>query len=406
MISFLSKTRRRKCALVLVLAGGSVLLSPVLDAQKPKVSAVADAPVWSVNLLEFGYNGEIPGSKRMAELTGFGSVFFVGDDTVVCTFLTSETVPGLQRRDDPNLILPFKLHAVLLDAATGKMRKTLDWGSGDVNIGLFGRTDGTFVMFSEEKATVFSRDGQVLDEVHRPSASPASATLKSIRVSPSGSTLAVTYSGASDFDCDWIDTNAKAWARKKCGIVDDVAIADGFLAMRRIATNGDPIPGVWVRDLNEDWHVLCQLLAGCDSPEFIDNQNLLLYNRRELRLVSLTGKVPVHLEINTYGDWGVASSRPIRSSMDGHRFGVLITESNTARDRVIGAEKDAVPLRLAIYDIPSHQWVFGVENKKKMIRRDSLFALSNSGAGIAFLSGGFVRYYSAAPPASASAHQQ
>jgi hypothetical protein len=342
----------------------------------------------------------------MTELAGFGSVFFIGDDTVVCTFITSETVPGLQRRDDPNLVLPFKLHAVLLDAATGKMRKTLDWGSDDVNVGLFGRTDGTFVLFAEAEVTVFSRDGEVLDEVRGPAASPVGVALKTIRVSPSGSTLAITYSGASDFDCDWIDTKAKAWVRKKCGITDDVAIADGFLAMRRIATIGVPIPGVWIRDLSEDWHVLCQLLAGCDSPEFIDNQNLLLYNRRELREVSLTGKVPVHLEINTYGDWGIASSRPIRSSMDGHRFGVLITESSSTRDRVIGAAKDAVPLRLAVYDIPSHQWVYGVENKKKMIKRDSLFALSNSGSGIALLSGGIVRYYSASPPASAPAHLQ
>jgi hypothetical protein len=92
--------------------------------------------------------------------------------------------------------------------------------------------------------------------------------------------------------------------------------------------------------------------------------------------------------------------------MDGHRFGVLITESSSARDRVIGAAKDAVPLRLAVYDILSHQWVYGVENRKKMIKRDSLFALSNSGSGIALLSGGIVRYYSASPPASAPAHPQ
>jgi hypothetical protein len=402
----LSKTPRRICAVALVLAGASVLLSPALEAQKPKMSAVADAPVWSVNLQEFGYNGEIAGSKRMAELAGFGSVFFVGDDTIVCTFLTGETVPGLQRRDDPNLILPFKLHAILLDAATGKMRRTLDWGSDDVNVGLFGRTDGTFVLFSEEVVTVFSRDGEVLGEVRGPTASPVSARFKAIRVSPSGSTLAVTYTGASDFDCDWIDTKAEAWVRKKCGITEDMAISDGFLAMRRIATNGVPIPGVWIRNLSEDWHVLCQLLAGCDSPGFIDDQNLLLYNRRELRLVSVTGNVPVHLEINTYGDWGNASSRPIRSSMDGHRFGVLITESNSARDRAIGAQTDAVPLRIAVYDIRSHEWVYGVENRKKLIKRDSLFALSNSGNGIALLSGGFVRYYSAAPSASAPAHLQ
>jgi hypothetical protein len=406
LFSISSKTLRRKLAFALVLTGGFAIISPVSEAQKSKVFAVADAPVWSVDLQDFGYKGEIPGSKRMRELAGFGSVFFIGDDTVVCTFITSETVPGLQLRDDPNLILPFKLHAVLLDAATGKMRKILDWGSDDVNVGLFGRTDGTFVLFSEEEVTVFSRDGEVLDEVRGPTASPVGVALKTIRVSPSGSTLAVTYSGAIDFDCDWIDTKAKAWVRKKCGITDDVAIADGFLAMRRIATIGVPTPGVWIRDLSEDWHVLCQLLAGCDSPEFIDNQNLLLYNRRELRLVSLTGKVSVHLEINTYGDWGIGSSRPIRSSMDGHRFGVLITESSSARDRVIGAAKDAVPLRLAVYDILSHQWVYGVENRKKMIKRDSLFALSNSGSGIALLSGGIVRYYSASPPASAPAHPQ
>nr|HEV7953149.1 hypothetical protein [Candidatus Acidoferrales bacterium] len=406
MFSTFSKTLHRTLPLALMLMGSFTIVSPISEAQKSKVSAVADAPVWSVALQDFGYKGEIPGSKRMTELAGFGSVFFIGDDTVVCTFITSETVPGLQRRDDPNLVLPFKLHAVLLDATTGKMRKTLDWGSDGVNVGLFPGANGTFVMFSEGMVAAFSSDGEELSEMRAPLENHANATLKNIRVSPSGATIAVIFGGASDFDCDWIDIKEQAWIRKKCGITEDVAIADGYLAMRRIATNGVPIPSVWVRDLSEDWHVLCQLLAGCDSPEFIDNQNLLLYNRRELRVVSLTGKVPVHLEINTYGDWGIASSRPIRSSMDSHRFGVLITESNSARDRAIGAQKDALPLRIAVYDIPSHQWIFGVENKKGLIRRDSLFALSNSGNGIALLSDGVVRYYSAAPPASTPAHLQ
>lgn len=97
----------------------------------------SDHSLWQVDLRALGFpSGDSELQSRRA-LEEFNTVDFLSDSIVATTFVTQQSVPGAQRRDDPNRVRPYVLHAAFLNAANGKALDTLEWPVDEPNAGIF-----------------------------------------------------------------------------------------------------------------------------------------------------------------------------------------------------------------------------------------------------------------------------
>src|SRR5450755_1252345 len=106
------------CALCLAVASATGSISRIAAAaslQMPTsipLQASSDQALWRVDLHSMGYP---PGDSQVQSrrpLEEFNTIDFVGEGVVAATFVTQQSVPGAQRRDDPNRVRPYLLHAI------------------------------------------------------------------------------------------------------------------------------------------------------------------------------------------------------------------------------------------------------------------------------------------------------
>src|SRR5580693_8653377 len=118
--------------------------SPYPQSPKLKITeATADQSLWRVDLRSLGYPSDSSQLQLRRRPEEFNTVDFVSENEIVASFLTQEST-GLQRRNDPNRVRPYTLHALFLEAATGKLLKSLEWPLDNPISGIFPRYDGSF----------------------------------------------------------------------------------------------------------------------------------------------------------------------------------------------------------------------------------------------------------------------
>ena len=127
-------------------------------AKDKTVQASSDGTDWQVDLHLLGYPAGNPELQWRRGLDQFSTVDFVSDRVVVATFVTQEPVAEVQRRDDPNRVRPYRLHAIFLEVATHKILNRLDWPIDNPNAGIFPRYDGSFLFFSTDRIVLYSAD--------------------------------------------------------------------------------------------------------------------------------------------------------------------------------------------------------------------------------------------------------
>jgi hypothetical protein len=371
-----------------------------LQSPKPQVSAQPDQFAWSADLHDHGLAPGKDTLHRSPEFAMYSTVFFLDEKTVVATFVTRHEVTGLQRRNDPNLVTPFKLHLIVFDAATGKVMNALEEISNGPDVGVFGRSDGNILLVAFDRVLVISHDNDVVTDIPLPAPPFEGSTLQRYRISPSGNTVILQYLVHEEKECITVHTDSGTPILEKCEFTPDSAISDKQVVVTRFATKGGRTPEVWIRNFDQQFQLLCHATTGCGSSSFVNNEMLLMFNHGEIHLMKATGETVVRQTIDTFAGFGVFSPRPIRSSGNSQRFGLL--EAVIPVSGPINL-MDAIPGNLQIYDVAQRQWIFALQNKDGLLKPDLSFALSPSGNLLALVVDGVLRVYTLPPAGPATA---
>src|SRR5579864_1024332 len=206
-----------------------LLACTTCSAQKNKIksdNASSDHPLWRVDLQSSGYPQKNPDLQRRRNSANFDTISFVSADIIADTFITREDIPKLQRREDPDHLRPYKLHAVFLDATTGKVLRTLDWPTDDPNAGLFPRHDGGFLVLTSDRILSYSEDGTQLKELLLPKIGSDNSFIGGISESPSGKSLVIRFLHSPSLVCFNIRTDTLDSAQVPCGVLDVFTASD------------------------------------------------------------------------------------------------------------------------------------------------------------------------------------
>jgi len=414
----------------------------------------SDAPLWRVDLHPLGYPFGDSKLQWNRSLETFDTVDFVSESVVVATFVTRQSVPGIQRRDDPNRVRPYLLHAIFLDAATGTVRKMMDWPSDDENAGVFPRYDGSFLFFSMEHIVLYSADWKELKELQLPELQVAHSALAGIAESPSGKILMLHINRQQSALCIQVSTDSLDTSRGACTIPRQFTVSDDEMAasdykitnlgygdsvyplkagedaylveIPPFGTPGSrgPISRILISERGKIARVLCDSnqIGGCWVPQFASNEFVVVYGMGGLSLLDLRGESNGRNSVfeknfDSNQPWIDPLGRPVRPSAGGQRFAVALNEAvgteSIIDDSVLTR---AVPSRglssgdlpavnadhVEIYDLPAGRWIYSVKNKRNQFKQIWGLGLSPSGSKLVIDSGGVIQVY-ALPPVTQAA---
>jgi len=292
----------------------ALFLTTATTAQKPKirlVHATSDHPLWRVNLKSQGYPANSDELQRRRGFANFDTISFLSDNVVAATFVGRENIPDLQRREDPNHVRPYRLHAIFLDASTGKVLHTLDWPLDDPNAGIFPRHDGGFLLVTAGKIAGYSTDWTQLKEIPFSDLHPMTATLGGIAESPNASSVVIQFLVGNSALCMRIRTDTLDYAPASCGVLEVFTVSDDkIVAPERLpggnyqrentpshayVQHGAAMPGasasgrIQSPDQARADQTICNPCARI--PQFINNDAMAVYSPENISVVDRAGKV-------------------------------------------------------------------------------------------------------------------
>jgi hypothetical protein len=401
----------------------ALILANTSSAQQPKIKPVhasSDHPLWRVDLHSAGYPENNSDLQRRRGFSNFDTVSFISDNVVAATFVTREEIPNPQRRDDPNHLSPYRLHAILLDALTGQTLRTFDWPVERPGAGIFPRYDGGFLLLTTQQIVSYSADWKQIDELPLSQLLPSNGSLGGIAESPSGKSLVLQFLLDSTALCLKVHTDTLESSETPCSTLDTFTASDDGIvapehlqdgeALREFRPGGASIEyGVATPAAPTDSHgqsgsptmivTLCDPCAGI--PQFINNDTIAVYTPTNIRIMDRAGKIRFTQKFDVATKWIDEFGRPIRPSANGQRFAVA---SNALK---LPAAKDAsfaihvstgdipaeFPLDVQIYDLPAAKWIYTLEINPQHLHQIWGLALSPDAEKLAIDSGGTIQIF-------------
>src|SRR5882724_9059208 len=322
----------------------ALILATSSAAQQPKIKLVhasSDHPVWRVDLHSLGYPQNNPDLQRRRGFANFDTVSFLSDGTVAATFVTREDIPVPQRREDPSHISPYRLHAIFLDALSGKVLRTLDWPVERPAAGIFPRHDGGFLLLATDRIVAYSADWAQIHELQLADLPPSNASLGGIAESPTGRSLVLQFLLDSTAVCFNVHTDTLESSETPCSTLDTFTAADdGIIAPEKlpdgaalrefrpggasieygIATPKSPAPS---QSQSRDSSIVVSQCSPCVAiPQFISNDIIAVYSPTYVRVMERGGKIRFTQTFDVASKWIDEFGRPVRASVNGQRFAV------------------------------------------------------------------------------------
>jgi hypothetical protein len=356
-------------------------------------SADLRAPVGSAPL------GLVVGRGRETALQPKTSLWFVGNNTVVATFVTREEKPALSSHDSSDTNLPLRLRALFLDASTGKVMSTQAWPSESRFAGIVATNDGNFITQRGVVLTLYSPDAK---EVRRLSLPPIQQDLWGwvAHPSPTGRNILFATPNLTTTDQTpwiWVDAStlevARSWREAQSGWV---GISDDTISMIACSFHVYRCdPGVEVRGLATEWKTIAPIeRRPQSSPRFL-NKDTIFLSGHPWKLLQTDGKVILNENAPFEGSTAISSS-------SGQRFVVPFFQSKggvAALD--IGAHGELKTI--SVYDAPFHERSYRLEVKGPKIKELAQLALSPDGSKLAILYDESVYLFQLPPPPSTAA---
>jgi hypothetical protein len=417
------------CAITLFLAATCV-------AQKPKIKVVnasSDHPLWRVDLQSLGYPPNNPDLQRSRNFANFDTISFVAENIVAATFITREFVPDLQRRDDPNHLLPYRLHAIFFDATTGKVVHALDWPTETPSAGIFPRAAGGFVLLTSDRIVSYSDSWAQIKALPYSELTSPGTSVDGIAESPTNKSVVIQFLRGNTALCLIVRTDSLESSPTPCGTLDVFTASDnGIVAPEKLPGAGpfreggrmqgayvqygvtmpDAPAGTPVQVLSPDQastiRTECNACVG--MAQFINNDTMAIYAPTYVSLVDRTGKVGFTQHFYLEYKWIDEFGRPVRASADGQRFAIAsnMPPDLVNKQHVLGLHMSTgdipaeFPLDIEVYDLPAAQWIYTLQINADHFQKLWGFALSPSGQKLALDSGGVI-YAFALPPSTTTA---
>src|SRR5580704_5983393 len=178
----------------------------------------SDHPIWKIDLHTVGFPGGDSELQSRRALEEFNTVDFLGEGVVAATFITRQSVPGAQRRDDPDRVRPYLLHAIFLDAPSGKVLNTLEWAVDEPNAGIFPVSGGGFLFFSGDKIALYGTDRSPIKEVPLPQLQAPHTGHIGIAESPSDKSMVIRYQTNEAVNCIHVSTGTLDISDAPCAV--------------------------------------------------------------------------------------------------------------------------------------------------------------------------------------------
>jgi hypothetical protein len=114
-------------------------------------------------------------------------------DYVVVNFVAREVASGLARRAAPDESLPYRLHALFIDASSGVLRATREWPTASQSTAVLPATQGNFIVLTPDELWLYSADFRLLCERPLSLSSHAHEGWWHFSYSPNGKYLLIMY---------------------------------------------------------------------------------------------------------------------------------------------------------------------------------------------------------------------
>jgi hypothetical protein len=393
-------------------------------AQKAKINLVhasSDHPLWRVDLKSQGYPANSDELQRRRGFANFDTISFLGDNVIAATYITRERIPDLQRRDDPNHVRPYRLHALFLDALTGKTLRIIEWPIDDPNAGIFPRKDGGFLLVTTEKIASYSADWAYSKQIPFSDLHSMTATLGGIAGSPNANSLVIQFLTGNSSLCSRISTDTLYAVPANCGVLEVFTVSDYKIVepeklpgeneqrentpSHAYVQHGAAKPGasasVAAQSLEQAQaaDTICNPCAGI--PQFINDDVMAVYSPESVSVLDGEGKVSFTQNFSPKERWIDELGRPVRVSANGQRFAVVTNRSQLTRDArstaihiSTGDIPAEMPLDIEVFDLSAAQWIYTLRINPQNLHQIWGLALSPSAKKLAIDSGGAIQIYS------------
>ena len=380
------------------LAIGGIRLSLATE-HKNKVQPPRRSPLWQLDVralgwAEFTTHWE-PGRGSPSAST-LRYACFPTQDMMIVTFVTREAPTGLPRRGQTEASLPFRLHALFIDAKEGRLRATRQWPTASEWSEIAPAPKGKFVVITPDELMLYSPEVEPLRQLPLHLTAEASKHHWSIRPSPPGGRYMIVAYGSNeprtgDFVVrrQLVDTESlrviRAWTEKK-------TIYNGW----SISDDGTVLAGEEIGTLDGPFRWLCQGRRDVGQPSLpppycsflslVNNQVVFAmgYSWREMALMSTSGDVlmdrqdffPAREVLDLWAPWAASPS--------GERLAITVDKLKGG-SAVLDIGPTVSLSRVSVYDIPARQWIYSLDGKKQGAKRISAIALSPDGSLLAWI---------------------
>jgi hypothetical protein len=275
--------------------------------------SVEPAPVWKVDVRQFGYESFPRRAVRPIQLF----VDFSDNNHLAVAWISPDTTKSTQRKQ-PTWGEPAHLHLVLLDAKAGQKQDQKEWPTPYMNPLVVGIPDGKLLVCTENSLRLLSATLDVVQEKELPSHADCANT--SFQASPSRRTLLVSLAHTRQVNVMDAATFRIlfSWSEEgKAPISHTVAsISDHWL----VGYCGEPRE-LCVRRFDEPWHPF--RATGVDTrmrvPASFITDEVLVVGGKSATLAAVNGtilfQIPLPKEHYFY--------RPPIPSSGGERFALL-----------------------------------------------------------------------------------
>ena len=334
-------------------------------------------------------------------------VCYLASGQVVVTFVGRVTTVGLPQRGQPDVSLPFRLHALFIDATSGKVRAEREWPTASARSCVLPSTEGKFVVFTPDKLMQYSPNLALVRELDLPLRREATWDAWELHPSPGGRYLLISYDAKSNASLDRVLDDA---VKSRDNDLITRALAQAEAGEDLVDTEELRILGNWTVRFGVDFAglpksisdqgvlVLGDKLGRFDRPWepfpgrsrslgfFINDQVLLALRSKPPRLLGFDLR-DTHGQLlfkEDFPDNGEILAGPVRCGAGGQRVAFAFIKGKGGISALDIAPHYSLK-RIIVFDVPSRQWIYRLDGKRQRITKLSGLALSPDGSQLGII---------------------
>jgi len=357
--------------------GTEALKRPTLPdkGSRQAVPVFANGPLWMLDVRALGYEAYPAARELRGGPPSAGPICFPTERQVVVTFVTQQAPGPLPRRGQPDDSLPFRLHALFINAKTGHVDATREWPTASNLARVVPALGGRFVVITPDRLMLYSPDLELLKGLDLPISREASRDAWEFLSSQGGRYLLLQFeprtlekeeadSSLRGVQLELVDVEnlevIQKWRPKRWDFL--TSLSDDRLALKMGGKIGRP---------EGPFHWLCSPAEPyCRGGRFLDDHTIFsdfleyaTISEKRMYFVSISGEL-LFSERCPKGDLFREAF-----SADGRRLALQVFKAKGGISALDIAPHYAL-MRVMVYDIPSRRWVYTLDAKKQRIKMD------------------------------------